>query len=348
MFQPSSLQKERENDMKKKLPHHCNNKLFVVTNDVGVRVSGLRSIGLKTPDSNDPIFKEFHAGLIEQISRMLPEIKVVEHDMTELADEIWSRAIQLKTSLASAVVVSTCAELAATRRGHVIEMNRIVDVNGNILGFGPRPGTDLLSRQIASIGAFAHGKSIVIAEDGTFSGGTIEFLVKQFTKRCIEVAGVVVGICFPVAAKSLGKLFNGNLMVVEETEEPFEWIPDHDFLPFIPNCGRVFGSMFGDEGMPLYNQDGISFCFPYILPFGNPAKWASIPQEHAANFSLFCLEQALGIFSYLDKLNGRHLTVHDLLGAVPRVSMPMSCGSGRLPEIDMPISSFLSEVCHEI
>jgi hypothetical protein len=173
-------------------------------------------------------------------------------------------------------------------------------------------------------------------------------LVKQFAKHRVEVAGVVVGICFPSAADNLRKLFNGNLMVVEKTQEPIEWMPDHDFLPFIPNCGRVFGQMFGDEGMPFYNHEGISFSFPYILPFGNPNKWASIPQQHTYNFSLFCLEQALGIFKHLDKLNDRQLTIHDLSGSAPRVSMPMSCGDDRLPEVDMPISSFLSEVCHEL
>ncbi|MDQ3014844.1 MAG: hypothetical protein M3Q73_03200 [bacterium] len=330
-----------------RLPHHCSDSLFVITNDVGTRISGLRSIGLKTPDADDSIFKEFHAGLVEHVSKMLPEVKVVTYDMAELVDEIWSQAIQLKTDLASAVVVSTCAELAVTRRGHIIEMNRLVDVNGDIIGFGPRPGTALLSKQVASIAALASGKSVVIAEDGAFSGSTIDFLVKQFAQRHVEVAAVVVGICFPAAVENLSKSFKGRLMVIEETEKPFEWMPDHDFLPFVPNCGRVLGTMFGDEGVPFYTHDGVSFCFPYVLPFGDPVKWASIPQQHAPRFSLFCLEQSLKIYSHLDKLNDRRLTIRDLSGSAPAVSMPMSRGKGRLPTIDMPVSDFLGEICHE-
>lgn len=329
------------------LPHHCSDKLFVITNDVGTRVAGLRSVGIKTPDPNDSIFKEFHAGLKEQISHMLPGVKTVEYDMTELADEIWSRAIQLKADLASTLVVSTCAELASTRRGHIIEMNRIVDLNGQIIGFGPRPGTDLLSKQIAGISSLAQGKSIVIAEDGAFSGGTVNYLVDQFTKSWVEVVGVVVGICFPEAVSTIKKSFGGRLIAVEEAETPVEWMPDHDFLPFMPNCGRVFGFMFGEEGVPLYTHDGTSFCFPYINPFGDPVKWASIPQEHAAEFSIFCLEQALGIYEHLDKLNGRRLTINDVRGVTPKISIPMSLGNKRLPKIDVPISSFLKEVCHE-
>lgn len=330
-----------------RLPHHCSDKLFVITNDVGNRISGLRSLGLKTPDANDSIFKEFHTSLVEEVSRILPDVKVVTYDMTDLVDEIWSEAIKLKIDLASAIVVSTCAELAVTRRGHVLEMNRIVDLNGEIIGFGPRPGTPFLSRQIAGIAELAGGKSVVIAEDGAFSGRTIEYLVKQFANRKVEVAAVVVGICFPHAVENISKSFDGKLTIVEETEKPYEWMPDHDFLPFVPNCGRVLGNVFGDEGMPCYTHDGVSFSFPYILPFGDPVKWASIPQEHAASFSFFCLRQALGIYSHLNELNSRRLTIRDLSGATPKVSMPMTKGNGKLPSLDFPVSDFLREVCHE-
>lgn len=329
------------------LPHHCSDSLFVITNDVGTRISGMRSIGLKTPAADDPIFKEFHTNLANHIGLILPEVKVVSYDMAELADEVWSKAIQLKTDLASTIVVSTCAELAATRRGHIIEINRLVDTNGDIIGFGPRPGTEFLNKQISGIAELASGKSVVIAEDGAFSGSTIDFLVKQLASHRVEVAAIVVGICFPSAIESLSKSFKGKLMVIEETDKAFEWMPDHDFLPFIPNCGRVLGTMFGDEGMPFYTHDGISFCFPYVLPFGDPIKWASIPEKHAARFSYFCLNWALKIYDHLDVMNGRRLTIRDLSGATPKVSMPMSRGNGRLPTIDMPISSFLREVCHE-
>lgn len=330
-----------------KLPHHCDDNLFVITKDVGARVSGLRSVGLKTPGPDDPLFKEFHFGLVEKIGEALPSVRVVAYDMVELADEIWSQAIRLKTEISNTIIVSTCAELAATRRGHIIEMNRLVDINGDIVGFGPRPGTNLLSKQIAGIRELGRGKSVVIAEDGAFSGNTIDFLTKQFAKSRVEIAAVIVGICCSKAFENISKTFMGKLIVIEETEKAFEWMPDHDFLPFIPNCGRVFGHMFRDEGMPLYTHEGISFSFPYILPFGNPTKWASIPQEHAFSLSYFCLRQALEIYDHLDKLNNRRLTIRDLSGVAPRVSIPMSCGNGRIPTIDMPISSFLREVCHE-
>ena len=254
------------------LPHHCGDNLFVIIKDVGVRVSSLRTVGLKTPSPDDPLFKEFHSGLVEKIRQALPSARVVAYDMAELADEIWSQAIRLKTEFSSTIVVSTCAELAVTRRGHIIEVNRLVDINGDIIGFGPRPGTDLLSKQIAGIRELAYGKSVVLAEDGAFSGSTIDFLTKQFVKNRVEIAAVVVGICFPKALDNISKTFTGKLMVIEEAEKPFEWMPDHDFLPFIPNCGRVFGHMFGDEGMPLYTHEGISFSFPYILPFGDPTQ----------------------------------------------------------------------------
>ena len=329
------------------LPHHCSDSLFVITNDVGSRISGLRSLGLKTPAADDFIFRKFHENLAERISRMLPEVKVVTYDMNELVRNIWAQALKLKADLSSAVVVSTCAELAETRRGHIVEMNRIVDVEGSIIGFGPRPGAPLIGDQIAGIAEIARGKSVVVAEDGAFSGKTINYLVSRLAKHRIEVAGLVVGICFPKAVESIRRSFNGKFIVVEETEKPFEWMPDHDFLPFVPNCGRVFGTMFGNEGMPCYTHDGVSFSFPYILPFGDPVNWASIPQEHAVDFSLFCLRESLALFRILDEMNGRPLKIRDIMRSTPRVSMPMTRGRRHLPNAGISISGFLSEVCHE-
>lgn len=163
-----------------------------------------------------------------------------------------------------------------------------------------------------------------------------------------SLSAVTAGICFPPAIERLRKDFNGELVIVQEVEKPYDWMPDHDFVPFVPNCGRVFGGLFGKDVLPYYTHDGLSYCFPYILPFGDPTKWASIPKDHAYSFSGLCLEEAYKLFGMLDKLNNRGITPIDLLGSAPRISVPMSVGSSQLPNSDTPISEFLSEVRQEL
>ena len=85
-----------------------------------------------------------------------------------------------------------------------------------------------------------------------------------------------------------------------------------------------------------------------MLPFGDPAKWAGIPKEHAYGFSCVCLDMACDLFHKLDTLNNRGITPVDLLGVVPRVSVPMTIGSTQMPSSNMPISDFLSDVRQEL
>lgn len=329
-------------------PDHCNGNTYIITHDLGERIRGLRLLGLRTPDSNDSFFSEFHQKIKNAITSMLPEISVITYDMRELVEEVWTEALRLQRNLKDAIVVSSCAEVASPRRGHTIEINRIVDVNGDIIGLGPRPANPPLKNQVQGIAAMADGNPVVLVEDGAFTGTTIEFLLDSLRSGKVNVAAIVVGLCFPGAVKRIKEVFKGELVVMKEINKPYEWMPDHDFVPFVPNCGRVFGGPFGSDFLPFYTHDGLSYCFPYVLPFGDPVKWASIPSEHAGLFSLLCLEETLALFRMLDDMNGRQITPLDLIGTTPRASVPMSKGNGQLPDADVPISSFLSEVCHEL
>jgi hypothetical protein len=327
---------------------HCAKGTYVITHDLGERIQSLRLLGLKTPNADDPFFTELHTKIKERIASILPTIDVVTYSMNELVEEVWAKAIHLQEKIQDAIVVSSCAEVANPRRGHVIEINRIANKNGETIGFGPRPGNPSLSKQVSGIALMSNGNPVVLVEDGSFTGSTFECLLNQLKQKRVNVVAIVSGICFPDALSHLSDVFDGEIVVMKKVDKPYEWMPDHDFIPFAPNCGRVYGGSFGDEMLPYYTHEGLSYCFPYILPFGDPTKWASIPKEHACSFSLLCLREALELFRMLDDMNGRQLKVSDLMGSTPRVSVPITIGNGELPNEDVSISSFLSEVCHEL
>jgi hypothetical protein len=327
---------------------HCDDQTYVITNDLGERIESLRYIGLKTPDAKDQFFADFHRDVRSAVQLALPNLKVVSFDMGKLVENVWGEAIKVQRSLKDAIVISSCAEVATSRRGHTIEINRIVDQGGNIIGLGPRPGAMTLKKQISGIAAMANGSPVVLVEDGIFTGSTLIYLLKHLREFRVNVVAITAGICFPTAVDRLKKEFAGELVIVQEVEKPYEWMPDHDFVPFAPNCGRVFGGTFGKDMLPYYTSDGLSYCFPYILPFGDPVKWASIPEEHAYSFSYLCLERACSLFQMLDQLNGRKIMAADLVGSAPRISVPMTVGSSQLSNPDMAISEFLGDVLREL
>ncbi|HEU0080453.1 MAG TPA: phosphoribosyltransferase [Candidatus Paceibacterota bacterium] len=327
---------------------HCNGQTYIITHDLGERIQSLQSIGLRTPAASDDFFLGFNHGLKSLISEALPGVEVIDYDMKGLASEVWAESTRMLESITDSVFVSTCAEVASLRRGQTIEVNRIVDETGKIIGLGPRPGNPRLGEQIARIVAYADGRPIILTEDGAFSGYTVEYILKLLRARGARVAAVVLGLCFPGAKELFSKSFEGELVIVEKVDHPFEWMPDHDFVPFVPNCGRVYGGRFGKDVLPYYSHDGHAFSFPYVRPYGDPVDWASIPQEHAAELSRFCLQTSHMLYEILDKLNGRSIMMHDLLASKPRVCVPMSMGGNDLPQTDFCVSEYLSEVCQEL
>jgi hypothetical protein len=82
-------------------------------------------------------------------------------------------------------------------------------------------------------------------------------------------------------------------------EDVIDEVCERDFYPGVPMSGRLLAGV-GNWGAP------------YIKPFGNPEKWASIPSEHVADFSWLCLENAVALFETIEQLSGRSVHIEDL------------------------------------
>jgi hypothetical protein len=93
--------------------------------------------------------------------------------------------------------------------------------------------------------------------------------------------------------------------------------------------------------MPVRRADGFSRAYPYILPFGKIEEWASLPIEGARDLSVLCLDTSIEIFSRV----GPQMTIGELLGANPRVSMPIELGSDQAEiALETPVCDFLKQM----
>lgn len=158
-----------------------------------------------------------------------------------------------------------------------------------------------------------------------------------------------MGFAFSKAVEVIKRNFNGEIVMVEQIDNPLDWMPDHDFFPFASNCGRVFGISLDGNAYPFYTHNGASYSVPYILPFAPlMSKWTSIPQERTNSFSLFCLQKSLHLFKLLEKINRRDIMIGDLMNVHPRVSIPINVGQHTFPRLDTRVINFLSDACHEL
>ena len=327
--------------------HHDKQK-YILTLDVGNKVKLLRHTGLKTLEPADPFYTGFHDGLVNRIQDALPEVEVEVIHMESLAEKIISRASNECSSMSNAVIVSTCSEIAAPNRGHILEINRLVDSKGNILGLGPRPGHPPLDDQIDGIARLAKDQQIVLVENGAFSGKTLLYVINKFKERGVDLKAIVVGFVFPGSLDAVKKEFSGDVHVIEEASTPLDWMPDHDFVPFIPNCGRVLGVNMNGSNFPFYSYNGASYSFPYLRPFAPMTEWASIPEKDASKISDYCLRKTRDLFLTLEELNGRKIKVKDLAINPTRskVSVPFKVSGSHFFDIfNENVGEFLWDVC---
>lgn len=317
---------------------------YVVTYDVASRLQAFRPKTLTIPRPDDQLFERFHMSLYQKVQQALPGITIDTIEMGELRRKIWEQVDTRITDLGQQAVLSTCQEIADSNpksEGLILNINRLFNTDGQLIGHGPRPGFEPLTKQFDNLAGKIAGRSVVLIEDGAFSGGTLRFVLQELNNRGITVTAIVIGFCCTRAKFVLGHVFKGELVIVHPIENLLDWIPDHDLIPFIPNCGRVLGEPSDHSFMPVRKVEGYSCAYPYILPFGKIEEWASLPIEGARDLSRLCLETSIELFGRL----GHKMTIGELLGANPRVSMPIEIGAHEvLPVLDTEIVSFLEQV----
>lgn len=318
---------------------------YVVTYDVDSRLQAFRYGNLKVPHQHDPIFGSFHRLLLEKMRVALPDVNIHTIGMSKVRIKIWREVETRIQDMHNQVVLSTCQEIADSNpksEGLILNINRLFNTDGQMIGHGPRPGFKPLNDQFEYLKKVIAGRSVVLIEDGAFSGGTLRFVLNQLSIMGIKVTALVMGFCCTRAHAVLKEVFPGELVIVDTLENLVDWIPDHDLIPFIPNCGRVLGEIVSSGYTPVQTATGASCAYPYILPFGNMEKWATMPAEGARDLSRFCLDTSIEIFGQVG--NGK-ATIGEILRACPRVSLPITMGAhGILPSLDVQVVNFLKEV----
>lgn len=316
---------------------------YILTHGLGKKVELFRSIGLNTPKHDDSFYADFKNKLEENIRLILPNVKIKSLHLSNLEARVWARAVRMKEALKDTIIVGTTHDECSPERGLCLEINRLYDGSGKKIGFGPRPGNPSLCEQFENLAKQVGNKSVILVEEGSATGSTVIDILERFNFRGMSVSAIILGLSTKEGILRIRQSFDGPLMVLESIPEDMtDWMPDHDFIPFIPNSGRVFGTYVGGEFYPIYTAEGVPLAFPYIRPFGNPTMWASLPKDSVDAFSVFCLTAAIQLFRLIEGLNGEvRLRVKDLMGTRPMASIPISLGGGNFPTLETEVVSYL-------
>lgn len=324
-------------------PDH-GNQTYLLTCDLAEKIGYLSYNDIRVPGTNATLFQDLQVDLSKKLQEALPtNVTVQTIEMGQLAQDVLSEAHTVCRD--ENLIVSTCPEIAYSARGMTLQVNRLVDFDGNSIGLGPRPGNLFMREQIATIRSRVHEEPVVIVEDGMFHGETMEYIIGKLNKYGVKVSAVVVGFTFPESQPVIDRLSDQGVkfISIEEFSNLLDWVPDHDFFPFVPSNGKVVGLSVKGENLPFYTHDQASYSIPYLYGFCPMKEWTSLEEEPAKRFTTFCIHAGIHLFEELESMNGRRIMIADLIHAKQRVSIPVAVSQTGLPGPNTRVIEYLSE-----
>lgn len=264
-----------------------NNKPYVVSADIRLLLQEwARRKGFSVPSKQ--FFTNLRSNFSYRMGGILPGFEMVgEEELSQGLNQIVEKNGLVPVSLDRVYYQSNPR----------LDIARIVEEEGNSRGLGRRSDTPFLLTQFRSLRK-AGIKEVALVDDVIFSGDLIERVARTIERMRIKVPKVYAGIGI---TKGVNKLTQSGRKVecVKQYDEVIDEVCERDFYPGVPYSGRLLAAE-GNVGAP------------YILPFGNPVQWASVPESYQVSFSKFCIGQSIQLFEEIERLSERQVKCSDL------------------------------------
>lgn len=145
-------------------------------------------------------------------------------------------------------------------------------------------------------------RPFTLVDDVIFDGNTLAQQIMQFDTP--RVQKIVTGITTEKGKNYIEQKFGIPVQSAYVFSSLIDEVCERDFIPGTPLCGK-----------PVYYSAETPFFMgsrPYIAPFGDTEKWASIPPQASAAFSENCMALACDLWDRIDAMNNITLRNKDL------------------------------------
>ncbi len=277
----------RENIVQEERNEQILEKPYVVSADVRLLLSPwANERGFILPGGD--FFSDLRSAFTNRMGNMFPGFELV-------SEEVLSEGIQAMVDAAGVFPVSL--DRVYFNAPFRLDVTRVIGSDGESMGLGRRSDSPYLLSQFREL----RGKGIVqvaLVDDVIFTGHLIARVSDLLGKMGIAVPYVFAGIGVGEGVDKLSSL-GMQVVCVKRYAEVIDEICERDFYPGVPMSGRR-----------VYVDGNIGA--PYILPFGDPVSWASIPAESQVAFSRFAIGQSIRLFSAIENASGRAVTCADI------------------------------------
>lgn len=186
---------------------------------------------------------------------------------------------------------------------YLIELTRSVSPEGLDKGLRHRFGSDTLLKQLNTL-RNSGIKEVCIYDDVIFSGVLAERIIRLLSMLGINVSKFYAGIGIQEGIDKIENSFSIEVNCAHTYNQVIDEVCERDFYLGIPYSGRS-----------LIDEDNLGLS--YILPFGKPEAWASIPNEYQESFSIFCINQTIKLFEEIENSSNKIVCCSDIDRKVP-------------------------------
>jgi len=238
---------------------------------------------------NTQLLSEIRHKNFSVLSSIFPEVTFL--DGIALQDKIKDFLILVELPVITVDSVYTESEFS-------LDLTRAITHDLKPAGTTHRAGSKCPSEQYSDLSKLIQGP-VTILDDVVFSGDTIaNNIIPELKLHGIEVKQIVTGIGIAKGVKKIKQQVK-DVTCVYYFNEVHDEVCERDFFPGIDQCGRT-----------ILNNETIGA--PYLLPFGKPQDWASIPEKDCLRFSRHCLEMSQIIFEDIGNRSGRPVLYSDI------------------------------------
>ncbi len=274
--------------MTKAVPTPSAQKPYVVSADLGLLLSRwAHSSGFSAP--SEKALETLRTRFTNRMSSMFPSFEML--DERELESGISDLVSQYGRPVIS-------LDRVYARDGIYLELSRAVDIHRKDAGLQQRANSKSPSDQFDDIARLLVGQDVVVVDDVIFEGKVIERVTNELHTRGVRVSAVVAAVAVSEGVARIAEL-GIETRCLHLYDEVLDEVCERDFYPGAPFSGR---SLQGHDNIGL----------PYIAPFGLPEQWASIPPEAALEFSRFCIEQTIQLFTEIERASERPVLCCDI------------------------------------
>ena len=277
---------------------------YVVSADVrGLMTRWTSENGLQLPKNG--FFEEKTAELHDTLNGYFPGgVEIV--DEREIKSGIMQMAERSENPIISLDRAYLTESTPDININGYIDLTRGVDENLNGIGLRERSGTPSKESQLESYRTKSP-QPITLVDDVIFSGEGVVEIAKDLAAVNRPVDKIIAGIGIAGGIERIEE-FGIEVATVRQYSQVIDEVCARDFYPGVPMSGRS-----------VYASDGSNYSAPYIRPFGKPETWASIPEQHADDFSKARLGQAIEMWSEIERASGVKIPTNQaprqLLGA---------------------------------